>query len=79
MLQKLRVLNLRDNYLSRKLPPQLEDLKLLSVLDLANNNIYGDFPSSMQYLSSLRVVIEPKSIMSSLMQIMICLEKSLNA
>lgn len=79
MLQKLRVLNLRDNYLSGKLPPQLEDLKLLSVLDLANNNIYGNFPSSMQYLSSLRVVIEPKSIMSSLMQIMICLEKSLNA
>jgi hypothetical protein len=67
MLQKLRVLNLRDNYLSGKLLPQLEDLKLLSVLDLANNNIYDNFPSSMQYLSSLRInVIEPKLIMSSL-------------
>ncbi|XP_059436271.1 receptor-like protein EIX2 [Corylus avellana] len=51
--QKLKVLILRNNYLSRKLPPQWEDLKLLSVLDVANNNISGTFPSSMQYLSSL--------------------------
>jgi hypothetical protein len=27
MLQKLKVLNLRNNYLSRKLPPQWQDLK----------------------------------------------------
>jgi len=57
MLQKLRVLNLRDNYLSGKLLPQLEDLKLLSVLDLANNNIYDNFPSSMQYLSLSRIQV----------------------
>jgi Leucine-rich repeat (LRR) protein len=56
MLKELTGLVLRNNFLSRKLPPHWKDLRNLWVLNLAENNISGSVPSSMQYLKSLRQI-----------------------
>jgi Leucine-rich repeat (LRR) protein len=56
MLKELTSLVLRNNSLSRKLPPHWKDLRKLGVLNLAENNISGSVPSSMQYLKSLQQI-----------------------
>ncbi|XP_062162226.1 receptor-like protein EIX2 [Alnus glutinosa] len=56
MLKELTGLVLRNNSLSRKLPPHWKDLRKLVVLNLAENNISGSVPSSMQYLKSLQQI-----------------------
>ncbi|XP_062162232.1 receptor-like protein EIX2 [Alnus glutinosa] len=56
MLKELTGLVLRNNSLSRKLPPHWKDLRKLGVLNLAENKISGTVPSSMQYLKSLQQI-----------------------
>jgi len=56
MLKELRVLVLRNNSLSEKIPPHWKDLRKLGVLNSAENNISGSVPSSMQYLKSLQQI-----------------------
>jgi len=56
MLKELTGLILRNNSLSKELPPHWKDLRKLGVLNLAENNISGTVPSSMQYLKSLQQI-----------------------
>ncbi|KAJ4970758.1 hypothetical protein NE237_003857 [Protea cynaroides] len=52
----LRVLRLRSNGFSGRLPPQLSNISSLQVLDLANNKLVGDIPASLGDLQAMMQV-----------------------
>ncbi|EOY02815.1 Uncharacterized protein TCM_017210 [Theobroma cacao] len=48
-LKELELLDLSQNKLSGKIPPQLTSLTFLSALDLSYNNLEGTIPQSNQF------------------------------
>ncbi|PNX71824.1 receptor-like kinase [Trifolium pratense] len=56
-VDRLRILDLSKNQLSRQLPDCWNHLKALEFLDLSSNTLSGEVPSSIGSLSKLRVLI----------------------
>ncbi|RHN57355.1 putative non-specific serine/threonine protein kinase [Medicago truncatula] len=57
MLDRLQLLDVSKNQLSRKLPDCWSHLKALEFLDLSDNTLSGELPCSMGSLLELRVLI----------------------